>query len=345
MHAAWFTLLALMLSTYVVLDGFDFGAGAVHLWVARTDQERRTVLAAIGPLWDGNEVWLIAAGGSFFFAFPRAYAAAFSGLYLPLMMVLWLLILRGAAIELRSLSDNPLWRAAWDATFAGASATMAVVLGVALGNVVRGVPVDAAGYFQEDLFASVGGPRAGAIDLLTLVYGVLALATLAAHGSTFLVWKTEGAVAGRARRLARWLWTITLALGLLATGLTALLCPAFFAHLRERPWLLPLPLVATASAVVAFRSLGAAHELRAFLASSAFIAAMLLSTAGVMYPVILRSTLDEAFTLDAHNAASSAHGLVTGLLVCLPAIALAIGYFSYLFRSFRGKASGGAHDR
>ena len=340
MHAAWFTLLGLMMTTYAVLDGFDFGAGIVHLFVARTDEERRRVLAAIGPLWDGNEVWLIASGGCFFFAFPRAYAASFSGLYLPLMMVLWLLVFRGLAIELRSMVDNPLWRAAWDVAFAGSSILMAVALGVAVGNLVRGVPVDATGYFQEDLFAGGGGARAGAIDPFTAVYGLFALATLAAHGATFLVWKTSGELANRARAAATKLWWVALALGVLASVITALARPRFFAHLGERPWLLPLPLVAVAAALVALRSSRDHRELRAFLASSAFIAAMLLATAGAMYPVILRSTLDDAFTLDAHNTASSASGLVTGLLVCMPAVALAVGYFSYLFRSFRGKATG-----
>ena len=126
MHEAWFTILGLMLTAYAVLDGFDFGAGIVHLLVAKTDDERRSVLDAIGPLWDGNEVWLIASGGVFVFAFPRAYAAAFSGLYLALMVVLWLLVLRGIAIEFRSKVDNPLWRAAWDTTFALASAAMEI---------------------------------------------------------------------------------------------------------------------------------------------------------------------------------------------------------------------------
>ena len=186
MHAAWFAALALMLTAYAVLDGFDFGAGIVHLFVARTDAERRTVLGAIGPLWDGNEVWLIASGGVLFFAFPRAYAAAFSGLYLALMLVLWLLILRGISIEFRSQVAHPLWHAAWDATFAGSSAAMAIVLGVAIGNVVRGVPIDKAGYFEQDLFAAMDAVHPGAIDPFTAVFGLLGLATFGAHGATFL---------------------------------------------------------------------------------------------------------------------------------------------------------------
>src|SRR5690348_10117101 len=145
METLWFTLIAITLAVYVVLDGFDFGAGIAHLFVAKNDDERRTVLAAIGPVWDGNEVWLIASGGVIFFAFPRAYAAGFSGFYMPLMMVLWLLILRGLAIEFRSRDENPLWRSFWDGAFAFSSTLMAVVLGAALGNLIRGVPLTAEG--------------------------------------------------------------------------------------------------------------------------------------------------------------------------------------------------------
>src|SRR5437588_4172883 len=136
MEMVWFTIVSLMLTTYVVLDGFDFGAGILHLAVARNDRERRTVLAAIGPVWDGNEVWLIASGGVLVYAFPRAYAAGFSGFYLPLMMALWLLILRGISIEFRSHESNPLWRSFWDGSFAFSSILMATILGAALGNVI-----------------------------------------------------------------------------------------------------------------------------------------------------------------------------------------------------------------
>src|SRR5258708_1791600 len=132
MAETWFALLVATLTAYVVLDGFDLGAGVLHLFVAKTDEERRAVLASIGPVWDGNEVWLVAGGGVLFFAFPRVYAAALSGFYLPLMMLLWVVILRGVSIEFRSHQDNPLWRAFWDAAFALASASMAVVLGLAL---------------------------------------------------------------------------------------------------------------------------------------------------------------------------------------------------------------------
>src|ERR1700682_708900 len=137
MGTIWFCLIAIMIAVYVLLDGFDIGAGAIHLFVAKTDQERRQVLASIGPVWDGNEVWLLAAGGTLYFAFPTLYASAFSGFYLPLMMVLWLLILRGSAIEFRNHVKSPIWIPFWDFVFSSSSLLLAVFFGAALANVVR----------------------------------------------------------------------------------------------------------------------------------------------------------------------------------------------------------------
>src|SRR5271167_5210199 len=172
MEAVWFAIVSAMLAVYAVLDGFDFGVGVVHRLVAKTDEERRTVLAAIGPVWDGNEVWLVAAGGVLFMAFPRVYSAAFSGFYLALMIVLWLLILRGIAIESRSHQENPLWREFWDTTFSLSSAVLAVVLGAALGNVVRGVPLDATGFFAMPLFTDFQpGAHPGVFDWYTVLAG------------------------------------------------------------------------------------------------------------------------------------------------------------------------------
>ncbi len=231
MGAAWFAILALMLTTYAVLDGYDFGVGILHLFVARTDAERRRVFAAIEPVWDGNEVWIVGAGGALVFAFPRVYAAAFSGLYLPLMMVLWLLILRGVAIKVRSQLSDPLWRTGWDTVFAFASASMAIVLGVTIGNLVRGVPLDASGYFEEDLFSLANGD-AGALNVYTALLGAFGLATLGAHGATYLALKTDGQVHARARALGSRLWIATLTLAAIATAVTALTQPAFFARAR-----------------------------------------------------------------------------------------------------------------
>src|ERR1700676_4779742 len=175
----WFCLVAIMITGYVVLDGFDLGAGIIHLFVARTEQERQHVLHSIGPVWDGNEVWLIAGGGTLYSAFPALYSAAFSGFYLALMMVLWLLMLRGISIEFRNHIDTDLWKPFWDVVFAGASALLALVFGIALGNVVRGVPLDNSGFFFIPLWVDlrVGG-ETGIVDWYTVLVGLAALCTL-----------------------------------------------------------------------------------------------------------------------------------------------------------------------
>src|SRR5712672_2954645 len=149
MEPVWFWLVAVMITAYVVLDGFDLGAGVLHLLIARTEEERRTVIRTIGPVWDGNEVWLVAAGGTLSFAFPLLYASSFSGFYLPLMMVLWLLMLRGIGIELRAHVENPVWVGFFDLIFCVSSVLLAIFFGTALGNVVRGVPLGTDGYFFE----------------------------------------------------------------------------------------------------------------------------------------------------------------------------------------------------
>ncbi len=188
----WFWLAVVTMAIYVVADGFDFGAGVLHLLLARTDAERRAVLGAIGPYWDGNEVWLVVTGGVLFLAFPPVLAAGLSGFYLPIMMVIWTLALRGIAIEFRSHHEHALWRAFWDGTFALASTLMPLLLGVALGNVVRGVPLAATGYFHIPLWTNLGtAPPVGALDWYTVLVGIFAVVALAGHGALFLAWKAD----------------------------------------------------------------------------------------------------------------------------------------------------------
>lgn len=347
MATTWFILLGFMLIMYVVLDGFDLGAGILHLVVARSDDERRKVLASIGPVWDGNEVWLIAAGGLLVFAFPRVYAAAFSGFYLPLMLVLWLLVLRGVAIELRSHQANPLWRQFFDAVFALSSALLALVLGVALGNVLRGVPLDETGYFATPLFTDLDlRGELGAIDWYTASVGLFALAALTAHGAMYLRWKTDGELHARATRIARGAWIAVAVLAVVVTIETAVVRPALLANLAGRPGLWILPVVIIAALVLVFVALARGRELRGFVASAIVIAGLLGMTAGALYPLILPSTIEPRFSLDVAGAANDREGLVIGLAWWIPAILLAIGYFAYLFRSFRGKVTvaSGYHD-
>jgi cytochrome d ubiquinol oxidase subunit II len=338
MPALWYALVALMLTVYVVLDGFDFGAGIAHLFVARRDEERRLVLAAIGPVWDGNEVWLVASGGVLVFAFPRAYAAAFSGFYLPLMIVLWLLVIRGLSIELRGQWANPLWRAFLDASFAFSSTVLALVLGVALGNIVRGVPLGAEGSFAAALFGD-----GGALDAYTVLVGLFAVAALGAHGAAYLAWKCEGDVYARSRvALARALPLVG-ALVVIVTLATWRVQPALLSSFARRPWAWPLPLAVVAALVVAWRASKGGRDRAAFLATSALLVSLLGATALSLYPVILRSTVDARFDVTAPAAATGHHGLAWGLTWWLPALALAVAYFVYLFRSFAGKVRASQH--
>ncbi|HSN31041.1 MAG TPA: cytochrome d ubiquinol oxidase subunit II, partial [Ideonella sp.] len=282
MAGLWYALLAVMLTVYVVLDGFDFGAGIVHLQVARDERERRLVLAAIGPVWDGNEVWLVASGGVLVFAFPRAYAAAFSGFYLPLMLVLWLLVLRGLAIELRGQWEEPLWHAFFDVLFAFSSTVLALVLGASFGNVVRGVPIGGDAAFAAPLF----GPG-GALDLYTVLVGVFAVLVLGAHGAAYLAWKCEGALYARSRRLvARTLPVVAVAL-VFVTLATWRVQPPLLARFARRPWAWPLPACAIAALVVAWLANRRGRDRAAFLATSGFLASLLVATALSLYPVIL----------------------------------------------------------
>src|SRR6476469_154371 len=203
METLWFIIVAVMLTVYVILDGFDLGAGAIYLFAAKTHPQRTAIMRAIGPVWDGNEVWLLAAGGTLYFAFPLLYASSFSGFYLPLMMVLWLLMLRAIGIEFRTYLDDPVWQSFLDVTFSAASVLLAIFFGAALGNVVRGVPLGSDGYFFEPLFTNWRvGPAPGILDWYTVLTGVVALATLTMHGALYLVIKTDAEVNARARRVA-----------------------------------------------------------------------------------------------------------------------------------------------
>src|SRR2546429_9790526 len=219
MQTLWFILIGFMLTMYVVLDGFDLGAGAIHLFAAKTNEERRLILQAIGPVWDGNEVWLIAAGGTLFFTFPVLYASSFSGFYLPLIIVLWLLMLRGISIELRSHIQNPVWVSFWDGTFFVGSALLTIFYGAAIGNVVRGVPLDKNGTFFEALWTDFNPYSAnpGILDWYTILVGLMALAALIVHGASYIAVKVEGPLNTRSRLIARGALVATIVLTILTT--------------------------------------------------------------------------------------------------------------------------------
>ena len=342
METLWFCLVAIMLVTYVILDGFDLGVGIVHFSIGRTEAQRGLLLRTIGPVWDGNEVWLVAAGGTLYFAFPGLYASSFSGFYLPLMIVLWLLILRGISIEFRNHLDNPVWRPFWDAVFTGASGLLAVFFGAALGNAVRGVPLDASGYFFLPLWTDFRvGRDVGILDWYTILVGILALLTLTQHGALWVALKTEEVLRQRAERVATAAWLGVAGMSLIVSGLTLRVQPQVSANLKVCPWGCVFPALALAGLLGILHFLTRGAHLKAFLASCLYITDMLASAAFGVYPYVLPSNVDPKLGLTIHNTATSHYGLQVGLAWWIPGMLLALGYFVYVYRHFAGKVRPG----
>lgn len=338
METFWFVILVCMLAIYVVLDGFDFGVGMLYLLVAKTDVERRTALLAIGPIWNGNEVWLIASGGMLFFAFPRAYAAGFSGFYLALIMVLWFFMLRGLALELRMHFNHPLWTTLWDVGFAAASGLLALVFGAALGNLIRGVPLNAEGYFFTALWTDFApGPEPGILDWFTFLIAVTTAGLLTLHGALYLVLKTSGEVARRAAKIAgvaRWLVAVFLLSSALAIGFVQ---PAITRGLAAHPLGALCPLLALGGfALSAVAARGGAEE-AAFAGSTILILGLLTTLAWGLFPNLLIASRDPAYSLTIYNAAASPQGLSIGLTWFSIGILLVAAYSIVVHRFFRGK--------
>jgi cytochrome d ubiquinol oxidase subunit II len=338
MATLWFCLVAFMLAMYVVLDGFDIGAGIIHLFVARTDDERRTVIRSIGPVWDGNEVWLIAAGGTLYFAFPGLYASSFSGFYLPLMMVLWLLILRGTAVEFRSHVVSEIWAQFWDGVFAFSGVGLAIFFGAALGNVVRGVPLDASGHFFEPLWTTFRpAQQTGILDWFTILVGLAALAALATHGALWVWLKTEGALAERARRAAQLCSWAGMVLAAIVTIAGFLLRPSLFDNFAAHPLGFIFPAFTLAGLAGITFELYARRERLAFLASCVYLLGMLTSVAYSLYPRVLPSSTNPAFALTIDTVKAGDHGLRVGVVWWIIGMALVAAYSVHTYRSFAGK--------
>jgi cytochrome d ubiquinol oxidase subunit II len=338
MGTVWFCLVAIMIAAYVVLDGFDLGAGAIHFLVAKTDAERHQVVRSIGPVWDGNEVWLLAAGGTLYFAFPALYASGFSGFYLPLMIVLWLLILRGISIEFRAQVESHVWVKFWDAVFAGGSLMLAVFFGAALGNVVRGVPLNDKGYFFEALWTNFRlGPNAGILDWYTILVGLAALTTLALHGALWLALKTDGPVHDRAQKLARAGWWIVLLFTFLVTAVTFLVQPQVLKNLSNHPAGFVFPALALGGLVGMGRFILLKDDTKSFLASCVYIIGMLTSVVFGLYPLVLPASTNADYSLTIYNAKAGDYGLHVGLVWWIIGMMLATGYFVYVYRHFAGK--------
>ena len=346
MLLTWFLLVAVMLAAYVVLDGFDLGVGVLHLFVARTEEERRVLIRTIGPVWDGNEVWLLAGGGTLYFAFPLLYASGFSGFYLPLMIVLWLLMARGIGIELRMHLDSPVWRGLFNGAFGIASMLLTVFYGAALGNVIRGVPLQPDGYFFLPLWTNWNvGAQPGILDWYTVIAGVVALVALALHGAHYAALKTTGELNLRMRRAAAVLWPVLVAATAVSLAATLSIRPGLLDNYQRMPVLFAIP-VLVAAMLAGMWVLGRrGNERGAFLCSSAYLALMLVGAAAAIYPNLLLSTTDAALNITIYNAHAGEHSLAVGLIWWTFGMTLAAGYFVFVYRLFRGKiaAAAGAH--
>jgi cytochrome bd ubiquinol oxidase subunit II len=339
----WFWLVAGMLAAYVVLDGFDLGVGILYLLSARTEEHRRTMTQSIGPVWNGNEVWLIASGGTLYFAFPLLYASAFSGFYLPLMIVLWLLILRAIGVELRAHSDSQVWRSFFDGLFFLSSALLAIFFGAALATVIRGVPIGDDHYFFLPLWTNWRvGPQPGLLDWYTVTGGLLALVALAMHGALYTAFTASGELERRARTVARSLWPGLVALTLISLLATVAIRRSTLVNYEAHPLLFVIPVTVLAALVGMRFFTQKGDEMKALLSSSLFLVAMLVGAAAALYPTLLPSSTDPSRDLTIREAISGPYALQVGLAWWCFGILLAILYFVTIYRMFRGKVSGEA---
>lgn len=336
----WFWIVAIMLVAYVVLDGFDLGVGILHLFLARNEQERQLTLRSIGPVWDGNEVWLLAAGGTLYFAFPLVYASAFSGFYLALMIVLWLLILRGISVELRMHINVGVWKSFFDGLFVFSSALLAVFYGAALANVIRGVPLQADGYFFLPLWTNWRtGVQPGILDWYTVIGGVVALVALAVHGALYLAAKTEADLQERSRMVARRLWVLLFALTVVSLPATMIARTDTLANFRAYPIAFLVPMVVLLALLGMIQFCRKGDDDKAFGCSCVYLTVMLVGSAMGLYPRLLPSTTGSQYDITIDKALSGPHTLRVGLIWWAFGMCLAFIYFFVVYRMFRGKVS------
>jgi cytochrome d ubiquinol oxidase subunit II len=315
-----------LLAGYAILDGFDLGVGMLHLFLARNETQRRTLVNAVGPVWDGNEVWLLTGGGALFAAFPAVYATVFSGFYLALMLLLTGLVLRAVSLEFRGKEDSAAWRATWDRAFAAGSLLPALLLGIALGNILRGLPLDAEGEFA--------GTFLGLLNPFALLVGVTTVALFVLQGSSWLLLKTEGPLRERAWRAARGAWLAFGLLWLAATAASRAAAPDRWAGFASPlAWLVP---VLMAGALAAYPLALARGGGLAFLASSAIVAAALGIVGVSLHPFMVPALPPGDVALTIYSASSSTLTLKTMLVIALAGMPVVVGYTIFIYRQFSG---------
>ena len=340
MIATWYALVGFMLIVYVVLDGRNFGAGMLHWFVARTPQERRQVIAAIGPLWSWHEVWLVGFGGTTLAVFPKLLASAFAGYYLALFLILWCLILRGISLEVGGHINDRIWQEFWDFVFVIANTLLAILFGAAAGNLARGVPLDASGTFSMAFFTDfTTRGNVGLLDWYTVSVAIFAAVILAAHGATYLSLKTEGPVHDRSTRYARILWAAVVPLLLIISVESSVVRPDLLGHAIGNPfWWVGL-LLLCAAMISLVSGLATRREMLAFIGSNLVLAGLLATGAAAIFPVVLRSTLSPENSLTAYDVAAGFNALMYAAIWWPIGFALAASYFVFMSRRYAGKVS------
>src|SRR5262245_3953495 len=338
MITAWYVILSFMLIVYIVLDGRNFGAGMLHWLVARTPEERRQVIAAIGPLWSWHEVWLVGFGGTLLAVFPKLLASAFAGYYLALFLILWCLILRGVSLEVGGHINDRMWQGFWDFVFVLASTLLAVLFGAAAGNLARGVPLTSEGTFSMAFFTDFT-PRGdvGLLDWYTVSVALFAAVALAAHGAAYLTLKTQGGVHDRSEHYARALWAAAAPLLLVITAETAVVRPDLVGHALHDPYCWVGLLLVFAAAVVLASGLATRREMLAFVGSNLLLAGLLATLAAALFPVVLHSTLAPENSLTAYDVAAGPKSLACAAIWWPIAFALAVTYFVFVSRRYAGQ--------
>ncbi|MDD5198457.1 MAG: cytochrome d ubiquinol oxidase subunit II [Terrimicrobiaceae bacterium] len=331
----WFILVGVLLTGYAILDGFDLGVGAIHLF-ARKDEHRRLFLNAIGPVWDGNEVWLVTGGGALFAAFPEAYATAFSSFYLPFMLLLCALIFRAVAIEFRSKEPWPWWRQMWDILFSIGSAVSALLIGTAMGNVMRGIPLDAHHEFTGTLL--------GLLNPYSLLLGVTTLLLFAMHGAIYLVMKTEGELHETVRGWIPGLIGTFLAAYILFNFYTLIEVPQVLATIRERPFIFLVVALQVLVILNIPREFHHGRDFNAFLCSCLGMALMMAAFGLTYYPHMLVSSPSPEHSLTIANASSSPKTLGIMLIIALIGIPIVLTYTACIYYIFRGKTQLTSHS-
>ncbi|CAH8283222.1 cytochrome d ubiquinol oxidase subunit II [Mariniflexile fucanivorans] len=349
MELFWYIVLMTMLTIYVILDGYDFGAGIIHLFFAKNEKDKKAITNAIGPFWDANEVWLIASGGVLFFAFPTLYASSFSGFYLPLIMILWLLIFRAIGLELRGQIHNKMWEGIWDKAFGISSLLLALFFGIALGNVVRGVNLGMVTngvsahephYFFLPLWNSTFSPHAehlGIIDWFTLLLGVIGVVALTIHGANWIIFKTNSDLNEKLKKVVFNLNIVLLALVIISLFIWHIIEPQPFHNFLDKPWLFIFPIITFTGLFGIFKVKTFKKHGLGFLFSSLFLFGGLTSTVASIFPKVLPSTNNINPDLTVYNVAAHEYGLSVGVYWFVIA-ALLVGVYMFVqYRVFRGK--------